>query len=223
MRSLLIDDDKSLCELLGAYLIGAGFSVETAHSGRSGLQASLYKHYDIVLLDVMLPELDGFQVLAKLRRRSQVPVIMLTARGQESDRIRGLDSGADDYLAKPFSSRELVSRMRALLRRSQPGALTATLEIGDLRLRPGDNHVVIGDAEIRLTSVEAAALRRLCASPGTPVSRDELYRGVLKRESHPFDRSLDTHISNLRRKLGNYSTGRPRIIAVRGHGYQYSP
>ena len=171
----------------------------------------------------MLPLLDGYAVLARIRKTSSVPVIMLTARGDEPDRIRGLDAGADDYIAKPFSSRELVARMKALLRRAKPGMYQVVEQVGDLRFRGGHNVVEVGKKSIRLTSVEAAALRTLCQNVGNPVSRDHLYLAVLQRENSPFDRSLDTHMSNLRKKLGYRSDGTPRIAAVRGVGYQYCP
>ncbi len=219
MQCLLVDDDKNLCDLLGLYLNGAGFKVDAAHCGPSGIKACRSRPYDIVLLDVMLPDLNGYAVLQRLRGFSAVPVIMLTAKGDEQQRVRGLDLGADDYMAKPFSSRELVARMRALLRRvPQPSAPDT---VGDLTFRNGLNTVEIGAQTVRLTSVEATTLRILCESPGRPVSREHLYRLVLQRENSPYDRSLDTHISNLRKKLGSHADGSARISAVRGIGYQY--
>ena len=223
MRALLVDDDQGLCELLRAYLEGAGFSIDTVHCGRTALNACRLCKYDIVLLDVMLPSLDGYAVLARLRNTSSVPVIMLTAKGEESDRVRGLDAGADDYVGKPFSSRELVARMKALLRRVEPVQNLIVEHIGDLTIHNGHNHVEVGQNNIRLTSAEATALRVLCQRVGKPVSRDHLCRVVLHREHSPFDRSLDTHMSNLRRKLGFRTDGTPRIAAVRGVGYQYCP
>lgn len=223
MRALLVDDDQGLCELLRAYLEGAGFSIDTVHCGRAALNACLLRKYDIILLDVMLPHLDGYAVLARLRNTSSVPVIMLTAKGEESDRVRGLDAGADDYVGKPFSSRELVARMKALLRRVEPVQNQIVEQIGDLTIHNGHNHVEVGENKIRLTSAEATALRALCQRVGKPVSRDHLCRVVLHREHSPFDRSLDTHMSNLRRKLGFRADGTPRIAAVRGVGYQYCP
>jgi two-component system response regulator CpxR len=223
MRSLLVDDDRSLCNLLESYLVTAGFTVDQVHCGSSALSACRRQIYDIVLLDVMLPQIDGYQVLSRLRRVSQVPVIMLTAKGDEPDRVKGLDAGADDYMAKPFSSRELVARMKALLRRTQPDMLFAVEQVGDLRFQSGHNHVDVGGREVRLTSVEALALRVLCSRAGAPVARDHLYRVVLQRDNSPYDRSLDTHISNLRGTLGSHDDGKPRITAVRGVGYQYCP
>lgn len=223
MRSLLVDDDRSLCDLLQTYLVASGFSVDAVHSGESALRACRQIDYDIVLLDVMLPVMDGYAVLERLRGTSQVPVIMLTAKGDEPYRVKGLEAGADDYMAKPFSSRELVARMKALLRRAKPDLREMVEQYGDLKIRAGHNHVELGNAEIRLTSVEVTALRALCRYAGNPVSRDHLYRVVLHREHSPFDRSLDTHISNLRKKLGDREDGTPRITAVRGIGYQYCP
>lgn len=222
LQCLLVDEDRRQCELLQSYLGGAGLRVDAVHSGPAGLNACLQRRYDVVLANVALPQLDGLDLLAQIRRECAVPVIMLTEKGCEADRIEALDRGADDCVTKPFSGRELVSRIRALLRRARAGAAPGTVEVGDLKIRAGDNRVVIGDAEIRLTFVEANALRCLCASAGAPVSRRQLYRDVLRRESQPYDRSLDTHMSNLRRKLGRHQDGRPRIYAVRGHGYQYA-
>jgi len=220
MQCLLVDDDKDLCNLLARYLATAGYQVDAVHCGRSALQACRQQRYDIVLLDVMLPYVNGYTVLAQLRGLSQVPVIMLTAKGGEQQRVKGLDLGADDYMAKPFSSRELVARMRALLRRVKPQT-EQTIKLGDLALRPGLNQVTINSTAIHLTGIEAAALRVLCEQPGRPVPREHLYQIVLHRENSPYDRSLDTHVSNLRKKIGRHPDGSARITAVRGVGYQY--
>ena len=220
MQCLLVDDDKALCDLLAEYFADAAITLDYVHCGAQAPAALCRAAYDVVLLDVMLPDGDGYGVLAGLRRVSSVPVIMLTAKGDEEDRVRGLEAGAYDYLAKPFSSRELVARMRALNRRTTQAEASAA---GDLALDPHTGRVCIGEREVQLTPVEAAALQLLCRHAGQPVHRDELYRYALRRESSPYDRSLDTHVSNLRGKLGKRADGAARITAVRGVGYQLSP
>jgi len=219
MRVLMVDDDEALCSLLQTYLTSSGFVVDTVFNGQAGIAALNKNTYDIVLLDVMLPKVDGYKVLESIRHMSGLPVIMLTAKGDEPERIKGLDAGADDYLTKPFSSRELVARMKALLRRTSD--LPPAETIGDLTIRGDDRNVTIGGQKIRLTSVEFEALRVLCQYAGKPVTREHLYRVVLRRENSPYDRSLDTHVSNLRAKLGKHANGVARIGAVRGIGYQY--
>jgi two-component system, OmpR family, response regulator CpxR len=223
MKVLMVDDDRTLCDLVSEYLRNVGIDVACAHDGAQGIRIQADTAVDIVLLDVMLPSLDGFEVLARVRRVSDVPVIMLSARGEEADRVRGLESGADDYLPKPFGSKELLARMRALLRRAKLTVDCSTLELDDLRLDASRNVAIIARETIALTSVESAILKLLCERAGRPVSRAHLYRVVFNRDCLPFDRSLDTHVSNLRRKLGAKLDGGPRIQAVRGIGYQYIP
>jgi DNA-binding response OmpR family regulator len=223
MKVLMVDDDRTLCDLVGEYLRNVGIEVACAHDGPQGIRIQADTAVDIVLLDVMLPSLDGFEVLARVRRVSDVPVIMLSAKGEEADRVRGLESGADDYLPKPFGSKELLARMRALLRRAKLTVDCSMLEFGDLQLDASRNVAIVAAETIALTSVESAILKLLCERVGRPVSRAHLYRVVFNRDCLPFDRSLDTHVSNLRRKLGTKADGCARIQAVRGIGYQYIP
>jgi len=224
MAVLIIDDDAELCELVGEYLEGEGFEVESVHDGVSGVELCLQSKPELVILDVMLPGLGGFAVLGKIREASKVPVIMLTARGDEVDRIVGLEMGADDYLSKPFNPRELAARIRAILRRSstapEPGE-PDLLEAGDLEMDLGARGVRSAGAEIELTGAEFAVLETLVRSAGTVVSRDDLSRQALGRRASAFDRSLDVHLSNLRRKLGPLPDGGERIKTVRGVGYLY--
>jgi two-component system response regulator CpxR len=221
-RVLLIDDDVELCELVGEYLGGEGFEVEAVFDGQAGLERALLRIHDLVILDVMLPGLPGFEVLRRLRESSSVPVLMLTARGEEVDRIVGLEMGADDYLPKPFNPRELAARMRAVLRRSAAEPESASrIAVDDLVLDLGDRSVSVSDRELALTGVEFSLLEVLLRSAGSVVGRDELSRSALFRRASAFDRSLDVHLSNLRRKLGPGPDGGERIKTVRGVGYQY--
>ena len=219
---LLIDDDVELCELVSEYLVGEGFTIEVVHNGENGLRRALEGRYDLVILDVMLPGLTGFEVLRRLRETSAVAVLMLTARGEDVDRIVGLEMGADDYLAKPFNPRELAARMRAVLRRATAGPETEDrVGVDDVVVDLGTRSVTVGDGEISLTGVEFSLLEALVRSAGNVVSRDDLSRAALFRRASSFDRSLDVHISNLRRKLGPTDGGGERIKTVRGVGYQY--
>jgi two-component system, OmpR family, response regulator CpxR len=219
---LLVDDDRELGALLAELLAGDGFAVELAHDGQRGLERAVAGGYALVILDVMLPGLSGFEVLRKLREGSSVPVIMLTARGDDVDRIVGLEMGADDYLAKPFNPRELTARIRAVLRRAEGAETMAVLvEVGDVRLDSGTRTVTVGGVEVELTGVEFTVLESLLHSLGQVVERDELSRAALGRRASSLDRSLDVHVSNLRRKLGPTAAGGERIKTVRGVGYQY--
>ena len=214
---LLVDDDAELFAMMREYLAQAGHNLECAHDGRTGLSMALSGAFDLVILDVMLPVLDGFEVLKQLRRRMAVPVIMLTARVQQQDRIEGLNAGADDYLPKPFDPDELLARVRAVLRRteaSQPSV--AELNVGTLRLNPATREAWSGGAAIELTSMEFDLLEMLARSAGRVVSREEITAALFEREATPYDRFLDVHISHLRKKL---SDG-PRLIrTIRGVGY----
>ena len=228
-RVLLIDDDVELCELVGELLAAEGFAVECVHDGEAGVQRAANEQFDLLLLDVMLPKLNGLEVLRRLRQRSNTPVLMLTARGDDVDRIVGLELGADDYLPKPFNPRELTARIRAILRRTQAQTSSAKHErlvIGDVELDKGTRTVRRGGTLIDLTSLEFDLLEVLLRAAGRVVTREQLVKDVLGREFNPFDRSIDMHLSNLRKKLGheiNTAAGAvERIKSVRGVGYIYA-
>ncbi len=222
-RVLIVDDDSELCDLLSRQLSGEGFEVATAADGPTGLEAALEGSADAVVLDVMLPGMDGFEVLRRLRAASEVPVLMLTARGEDVDRIVGLEMGADDYLPKPFNPRELVARLRAILRRSRASGTDpgGAMVLGDLVLDPGARTVHRDGEEINLTGLEFSLLEELVRRAGSVATREHLYREVLGRRPSPFDRALDAHISALRKKLGPLPDGGERIKTVRGVGYLY--
>ncbi|HEY3927713.1 MAG TPA: response regulator transcription factor [Candidatus Koribacter sp.] len=218
---LLIDDDIELCSLLTDYLRAEGFEVEAVHNGEAGLQRALAGNYSIVVLDVMLPGISGLDVLRRLRPQSRVPVLLLTARGEDVDRIVGLELGADDYVPKPFNTRELLARVQAILRRVQggqsPGQMVA---VGDVTLDPGARTVHRNGQKVEFTSVEFDLLRYLLENAGNVVPREELAERVLGRRFSPFDRSIDMHISKIRRKLLDESD--ELIKTVRGTGYIYA-
>ena len=221
---LLIDDDRELCDLLREYLGQEGLRTEASHTGSDGVAKALSGEFAVIILDVMLPELGGLEVLRRIRAASNVPVLMLSARGDEADRIVGLEVGADDYVPKPCSARELLARIRALLRRvsarkQQP---SRTLRLGDLELHTGTRTVSRAGAPVALTSVEFDLLAWLLGRPATVINRQELAERVLGRKLGPNDRSIDVHISRLRRKLGPLPDGAERIRSVRGVGYLYS-
>jgi two-component system, OmpR family, response regulator CpxR len=225
-KILIIDDDTGLCELLGSYLATEGFLVEVAHDGAEGVDRVLEGTFALVVLDVMLPKLNGFEVLRRIRLASQVPVLMLTARGEEIDRIVGLEMGADDYLPKPFNPRELVARLRAIQRRTLAAAPAGdpgpeVLEVGDVTLDLGTRSVLCAGVPVELTSLEFSVCEALLRLAGTVVSREELTRQALGREFGSYDRSIDVHVSSLRRKLGPAAGGDDRIKSVRGVGYLY--
>ena len=214
---LLVDDDTELCELLQEFLARRNIRLETASDSRRGLARALVGGHDLLLLDVMMPGLDGFELLRLLRRQSQVPVIMLTARTTQSDRVAGLDAGADDYLPKPFGTEELMARIRAVLRRSMRGPKESEiLQVGEIRLIPSAREVLIEDRPVPLTTVEYDILEFLAHSAGRIVSRDELTAALYQRRATKFDRTLDMHICNLRKKLGGHGS---LIGTVRGVGY----
>ncbi len=224
---LLIDDDDELRELLSDYLQAEGFAVQGTGEWREGLTLALSGHHQLVVLDVMLPGISGFEVLQRLRLSSPIPVLMLTARGEEVDRIVGLEMGADDYLPKPFNPRELVARLRAIARRagrpSEGGARlpAASLAVGDVRLCRLTHSVTCGERAVALTAAEFALLAMLLGEAGEVISRERLTDKVLGRRMAMFDRSVDVHVSSLRRKLGPSAGGYERIRAVRGVGYMY--
>lgn len=226
-KVLIIDDDEELCELVSEYLTVEGFDVEAVHDGESGLNEALNDEHDLVILDVMLPKKNGFDVLRDLRKESKIPVLMLTARGEDMERIVGLEIGADDYLPKPFNPRELVARLRAILRRIESvknaNALSnEKVEVEDLELSLSGRTVKIGDEKLVLTAVEFDLLVALAKEAGKVVKKEDLSMDVLERELSPFDRSLDMHISNLRKKLGKHENGEDRIKTIRSVGYIYT-
>lgn len=219
---LLIDDDVELCFMLTEYLGKNGFRVTAAHRGDAGLKVALQKPWSLVLLDVMLPGMDGFEVLKRIRVESDVNVLLLTARGEDVDRIVGLEIGADDYIPKPFNARELLARMRAVLRRTIPIAPTIAevLKVDTLELDSAARRVVKDGAKVDLTDVEFGLLEALMRCAGKVVSREDLSQSVLGREFDPFDRSLDMHVSRLRRKLGQSGMEDELVKTIRGVGYQ---
>ncbi len=223
---LVIDDDSELCALLAELLSQEGFVVDAVHDGAAGLSRALAGEHALLVLDVMLPGLTGFEVLSRLRKTSQLPVLMLTARGEDIDRIVGLEMGADDYLPKPFNPRELCARVRALYRRSvaaKPGEAkpegAAQLEVDDLELVPSARFVRVAGKEVKLTTAEYDLLEVLVKSAGVVISREDLTKDVLGRRLTAFDRAIDMHVSNLRKKLGPAKGGGERIKTVRNQGY----
>ena len=221
MTILIIDDDRELCTMMVEYLSGQGYAADCAHDGASGLARAYERAYDIIILDVMLPRLDGFGVLQTLRRRSDVPVIMLTARAREADRLQGFDVGADDYLTKPFAASELLARIRAVLRRAQgTKPPSADLRVATIVLNPAIRRAWNREVELELTSMEFDILELLMRAAGRIVSRDEMAASLHQREALPFERSIDVHISHLRKKLA--PDGDQLLRTVRGVGYQLS-
>ncbi len=222
-RLLVIDDDRKLCRLIGDYLTPLGYAVTTVHSGPEGVEKATAEQWHAVILDLMLPGMDGFEVLKAIRRTSDVPVLMLTARGDEADRIVGLEIGADDYLPKTFSTRELLARLRAVTRRTRNGKKSDEQEteviVGDIRINTGAHTVVVGDEPLVLTPVEYDLLLALARARGRVRSREALIENIRDRSYDVFDRSIDVHISALRKKLGDDAKN-PRIIrTVRAAGY----
>jgi DNA-binding response OmpR family regulator len=218
---LLVDDDVELCQMMAEFLAQHGFRVSTVHDGRSGLASALKARWNLVILDVMLPVIDGFEVLRQMRRRTTVPVIMLTARADERDRVAGLEEGADDYLVKPFAAAELLARIRAVLRRadhtSAPLPARRIVDCGDLRLDVNTREVRCGESVIALSESESAILEALMRAAGRTVSRDELAALLYQREATPYERSVDVHVSHLRKKLE--SCRHATIRSARGVGY----
>ena len=225
-RVLIIDDDEELCELVSEYLTVEGFDTTCVHDGQSGLDRARSGEFDMAILDVMLPKMNGFDVLRKLREDSDVPVLMLTARGDDMERIVGLEIGADDYLPKPFNPRELVARLRAILRRASSddtnGSLPEKVQVDDLEISTTARSAKLDGAEVGLTSVEFDLLVYLARQAGKIVKKEDLSENVLERSLSPYDRSLDMHISNLRKKLGHRTDGSDRIKTVRSVGYIYT-
>jgi two-component system, OmpR family, response regulator CpxR len=224
-KVLIIDDDEELCELVSEYLTVEGFETSVVHDGASGLDAARSGKYDLAILDVMLPKMNGFEVLKNLRTDSSLPVLMLTARGDDMERIVGLETGADDYLPKPFNPRELVARLRAIMRRvtgDNGDGPAEKINIDDIELSDASRSAKLNGEEIILTSVEFDLLKHLLLQAGKIVKKEDLSIRVLDRELSPYDRSLDMHISNLRKKLGLREDGSERIKTVRSVGYIYT-
>jgi two-component system response regulator CpxR len=221
---LLIDDDRELGEMLSEYLAPDHLALTSAPTGEDGLAQLRERNYDLLILDIMLPGMSGLDVLRALRPQSDIPVIMLTARGDDVDRIIGLEIGADDYLAKPFNPRELSARIKAILRRSQsPADDRRRFAAGSLYLEPRTRRVRVGEQTLRLTGTEYEILYCLLETPGEVVSKDALSERALGRRLLPFDRSIDTHISNLRRKLVAAGASPDMITNQRGVGYLLLP
>lgn len=222
---LIIDDDEELCELVSEYLAAEGFQSTCVHDGAAGLEKARSNDFDLAILDVMLPKMNGFEVLSNIRETSDLPVLMLTARGDDVDRIGGLEIGADDYLPKPFNPRELLARLRAILRRignDDENALAEKIIVDDLDLSRSARAVTRDGEELSLTSVEFDLLAALLQQAGTIVKKEDLSETVLDRRLSPYDRSLDMHISNLRKKLGARNDGGERIKTIRSVGYIYT-
>jgi DNA-binding response OmpR family regulator len=220
-RVLLVDDDVQLCKLLHERLAIDGFTLEMVHDGRLGLERALSIEHALVVLDLMLPGMGGLDVLRRLRKASPVPVLILTARGDDADRILGLEMGADDYVPKPFNPRELIARIRAILRRTVRAEVSSgPLIVGDMSIDPSSREAWLDGTLLHLTSVEFTLLEVLMRDAGHILSREQLTQAVLGRELGPFDRVIDVHISNLRKKLGAGQDSL-RIKAVRGSGYLF--
>jgi two-component system response regulator CpxR len=224
-RVLIVDDDVELTELVSEYLGGEGFEVESVHDGNEGLKRALSGEHVLIVLDIMLPGMNGLDVLRNLRKQSRIPVLILTARGDDVDRIVGLEIGADDYLPKPFNPRELMARVRAILRRAHAepqGGSGDKVAVGDVELDPASRVVRRAGDPVELTSVEFALLEALMRAAGQVVTREQLAQNVLGRRFMPYDRSIDVHVSKLRRKLGDQSADAERIKTIRGVGYVFT-
>jgi DNA-binding response OmpR family regulator len=225
-RLLIIDDDEKLCRLLRDYFMSFGYSVDTAQDGLEGLNRALNTAYGAIILDIMLPGMNGIDVLRELRRRSLVPVLMLTARADEADRIAGLEVGADDYLPKTFSTRELLARLRAVLRRTWSSAApsgefdASPISFGGLWLEPASRQAVLDGQPLALTPIEYEILLALARARGRVKTRESLLVEVADRDFESFDRSIDVHISCLRKKLGDEARTPRFIETVRGSGYR---
>jgi DNA-binding response OmpR family regulator len=222
-RVLLVDDDRELCQMLTEYLNAEHFDVKSVHDGGDALEVLQASEFEILILDVMLPSVGGFDVLRKLGASYETPILMLTARGDDIDRIVGLELGADDYLSKPFNPRELVARIRAILRRASirtsRGSVADELAVGPITLHTGTHLVHVADKPVPLTGAEFRVLELLMRSAGQVISREAMTEQALGRKLVAYDRSIDTHISNLRRKLDLEAGKNPEIKNVRGSGY----
>ncbi|MEL0654430.1 response regulator [Pseudoalteromonas issachenkonii] len=225
MKLLMIDDDTGLCELLSEYLTAQGFEIQSVHDGEQGLKLAQANDYALILLDVMLPTLDGFEVLKQLRQTKLTPVIMLTAKGEDFDRIFGLELGADDYIPKPFNHRELLARVKAITRRiehinSLNVATTSKLLVNGITVNLAAREASIDGSTLTLTGTEYEILTLLCKNAGEVVSKEQISEEVLGRRLASFDRSIDMHVSNIRKKIAEYILGE-RIKTMRGTGYVF--
>ena len=228
LKILIVDDDEKLCQLVADYLEPMGYEVDAAHNGNQGLQMIQLGDYHAVILDVMMPQMDGFEVLKRVRKESDIPVLMLTARGEETDRIVGLEMGADDYLPKTFSSRELLARLRAVTRRyvvserqAASSAKDKVLKFRNLEIEHSSRTVRLDAKSLKLTPIEYDLLTSLARSAGRVLTRDQLLDAVAGRNYEVFDRSVDVHISSLRRKLGEDPRNPGFIQTVRTAGYMF--
>ncbi len=226
-RLLLVDDNHKLCRMVKEYLEPLGYDVSLAHTGLDGLERALRDEFDAIILDVMLPGMDGFEVLKRLRAHSTVPVLMLTGRGEAPDRIAGLELGADDYLPKTFSPRELLARLRAVIRRSMVTAALSDKQVqppvvvGELRIDPSARAVTFQEQPLTLTATEYDLLLALARAAGRVKTREQLLLEVADRDFESFDRSIDVHISSLRRKLGDEPKNPRFIVTIRSAGYMF--
>ncbi|ASQ14250.1 response regulator [Sinorhizobium meliloti] len=222
-RVLIVDDDTRLSAMLSDYLSGNGYTVDTAATATVGIAELGRRNPDVVILDVMLPDIDGFETCRRIRAVSDVPILMLTAKGEETDRIVGLELGADDYLPKPFNPRELLARLKAILRRRNGSAAVArTLRFGRLEIDPGSRSVRIDGRECTLTSYQFDLLVALAENPGRTLSREQLMDAVKGEELDAFDRSIDVHIARIRAAIESDPKHPRRIITVRGAGYVFA-
>lgn len=223
LKVLLIDDDKELSHLLGEYLSTEGFAIDMAYDGQAALDMALKNTYSVIVLDVMLPVRNGFDVLKQLRQHHQTPVIMLTAKGDTVDRVIGLEIGADDYLSKPCDPRELVARIRAILRRATPQEIAPPsverLNSGKLSLHLGTRSATWDNHDLSLTGTEFSVLEILVRRAGQVISKDEMTEQALNRKLTAYDRSIDVHVSNIRKKISSAGSTKDHIINVRGAGY----
>jgi two-component system response regulator CpxR len=221
---LVVDDDVEMCGMLSEYLQSEGLQVETVHNGEEGLKRALLEEHALIVLDVMLPKINGIELLRRLRTESNARVLLLTARGEEVDRIIGLEVGADDYVPKPFSARELLARIRAILRRPETGKSRgpSRIVLGDVEMDKATRTVRRAGSEVELTALEFNLLELLLRSAGQVLTRERVATAILGRQLSPFDRSIDVHVSKLRRKLGRQSSGQERIKSIRSVGYIYT-
>src|SRR5258708_17478892 len=223
---LVVDDDVEMCGMLAEYLQSEGLQVEMVHNGEHGLKRALSGEHSLILLDIMLPKISGIEVLRRLRTESNARVLLLTARAEEVDRIIGLEVGADDYVPKPFSARELLARIRAILRRPETGPaansrVSSLMLLGAVEMDKGTRSVRQAGSDVELTALEFNLLELLLRMAGQVVTRERVAAAILGRQFSPFDRSIDVHVSKLRRKLGPQTSGHERIKSIRCAGYIY--